>query len=208
MNGRCSDESGDDRGFTLVELLMAMIIGLVITGVIATALIVSLKTIDGTNNRLTDSHDAQNAQSYFTTDAQSSDLVDASNTDTTCGGASPLLRFRWTSRAADPPNDYEIVSYRLQTLAGETQLVRQTCSGSSDFTGLSVNQTIVLAHAIVGTPTVACTYSGGGSDSTCNGASPSRPFVTVALTAQSQSNTHGTPDTYTYTFKASRRSSQ
>lgn len=198
----------EDDGFTLVELLLASVIGSIIIGVIAAALIVSLKNIDGTSGRLSDSHDAQIAQDYFTTDAQSSDLVDTSATDTTCGGASPLLRFRWTSRSTNPPSDYEVVSYRLASVSGESQLIRQTCSSTSTFTGLSVSQSIVLGHFINGTPTVACKYSDGTSDSSCSAATAVNPFVTVSMTAVSQITSHGVPDTFTYTFKAARRSSQ
>jgi prepilin-type N-terminal cleavage/methylation domain-containing protein len=197
----------DSSGFTLIELLMASVISAVITAVIAAALIVSLKTIGGTQGRLSDSHDAQIGQSYFTTDAQSADLVDTSATDTTCGGASPLLRFRWTSRASDPPTDYEVVSYRTLTVGGERQLVRQSCSGTS-FAGLTPNQTLVLGHNIKGTPTIACAYASGAPDTTCSSATPSSPFVTAAMTIVSESIAHNVPDTYTYTFKASRRSSQ
>src|SRR4051794_40549540 len=161
----------DISGFTLIELLMASVISAVITAVIAAALIVSMKTIGGTQGRLSDSHDAQIGQDYFTTDAQSADVVDSSASDTTCGGASPLLRFRWTSRASNPPTDYELVSYRLLTVGTEHQLIRQTCSGTS-FTGLTPNQTLVLGHDIKGTPSVACTYSNNTSDTTCNSASP------------------------------------
>ena len=198
---------GDNSGFTLIELLMASVISSVITAVIAAALIISVKTIGGTQGRLSDSHDAQIGQSYFTTDAQSADLVDSSSTDTTCGGASPLLRFRWVSRASDPPTDYEVVSYRLLTVGTEQQLVRQTCSGTS-FTALTPNQTLVLGHNIKGTPVLACTYTDGSSDTTCNSATPVAPFATVAMTVVSETVAHNVPDTFTYTFKASRRSSQ
>ncbi|MBV9168750.1 MAG: prepilin-type N-terminal cleavage/methylation domain-containing protein [Chloroflexi bacterium] len=198
---------GDD-GFTLVELLMASVIGAVVVGVISAALIVGFKTIDGTQGRFSDSHDGQIAQDYFTTDAQSSDAVDSSASDTTCGGASPLLRFRWTGRATDPPTDYEVVSYRLRSLNGESQLIRQTCAGTTDFTGLSPNQTLVLGHNILGTPTVACTYSPGPPDTTCNTGTSANPFVTVKLTVVSQTTAHNVADTFTYVLKASRRSSQ
>src|SRR4051794_18413504 len=89
----------DDSGFTLVELLVAIVILGAVVGAIAASFIVGLKTTDGTAERYRASHDAQLLSLYFPVDAQNSTTsVVPPPADTTCSGvASNLLRLQWTS---------------------------------------------------------------------------------------------------------------
>jgi prepilin-type N-terminal cleavage/methylation domain-containing protein len=200
-----------DAGFTLVEVMMASTLSAVVTAVIATAVIVSLRNADATGNRLSVSHDAQLAQSYFTTDARSTDGADTDFSGTgTCGTSAPVLVLRWTSRAASPPNDYRVVTYGTvdDATTGERRLVRETCAGTTGFTTLTPGATQVLAHDLLGTPTLVCTYASAPVSDACVSDSPAHPFDTVRLNATSKLTARDQTDSYSYVLSAARRSSQ
>jgi prepilin-type N-terminal cleavage/methylation domain-containing protein len=88
-----------ETGLTLIELLLVVVILGIITGAITTAFIFIVKTTDATNNRLSESHDAQMAAAYFVTDGQSADPDGVAIPGTGCGatvaGADSLVRFDW-----------------------------------------------------------------------------------------------------------------
>ena len=64
-----------DHGFTLVELMVGMVITVIIFGAIAGAMIVSFKTTDVTQQRMSESHDAQISSAYLANDVQSAATV-------------------------------------------------------------------------------------------------------------------------------------
>jgi prepilin-type N-terminal cleavage/methylation domain-containing protein len=201
----------DEAGFTLVEVMLASTISAVITSVIATAVIVSLRNADATSNRLSVSHDAQIAQSWFTTDAQSADGADTDFSGTgTCGSSTPVLVLRWASRAAFPPNDYRVVTYGVNVdgPTGERQLVRESCQGTTGYASLALTETVVLAHDLLGTPVPTCTYGSAPVSDACVSDSPAHPFATVRVAATSQLVARDRTDTFGYTLTADRRSSQ
>jgi type II secretory pathway pseudopilin PulG len=200
-----------EAGFTLVEVMLASAMSAIITAVIATAVIVSLRNADATGNRLAVSHDAQIAQSWFTTDAQSADGVDTDFGGTgACGSSTPVVVLRWTSRAAYPPSDYRVVTYgvNIDGPTGERQLVRESCLGTTGFASLALTETVVLAHDLFGTPAPACTYASAPATDACVSDSPAHPFATVRLVATSQLIARDRTDTFTFTLMADRRSSQ
>lgn len=209
-------EHARDDGFTLVELLLATVISLIITGVLVTSIIVGLKNADAAGQRLTNSHDAQQGQSYFTSDVLSADLVDVTASDTTCAGSvgdTLLVRFRWAQRPADPSNaiTYQVAVYRTRISGSETQLVRQFCSGTS-FAAAPLVSTVVLAHSLnsASLPTVTCTNSNSPtfSSANCTNVSSSIPFVAVRLSGQSIQTGTESSDALSYTLTAARRSTQ
>ena len=139
MNGR------RDQGFTLVELMVAVSILAVISGVIAAAMIVTLRTTDEANDRLSRSHDVQISTSAFASDVQSADVVLAGPGAPPCG-PTPALSFVWNDPTASPAPVMNVVSYRKDG----ARLLRTHCR-----TG-GVNETYeqVLSHnvAVVGAP--------------------------------------------------------
>jgi len=60
--------SSDDRGFPLVEMLVAIVVLGVITVPIGNVVISALKHTDDTSSRLTESHDAQLSAAWFAQD--------------------------------------------------------------------------------------------------------------------------------------------
>jgi prepilin-type N-terminal cleavage/methylation domain-containing protein len=67
--------SDPDAGFTLVELLVVLVILPILLGAVADALIVTVKNASSTENRISDSVDAQLAASYFVRDVQGASEV-------------------------------------------------------------------------------------------------------------------------------------
>lgn len=206
----------DASGFTLVELLVAMSISLIISGVLATSIVVGLRNADASGQRLFNSHDAQIAQSYFTTDVLSADLVDVEATDSSCAGAAGdvlLVRFHWSVRPADPTSSltYQVAAWRTRIVGTERQLVRQLCSGTTSFAAAPVSSSVVLAHGLAASspPTVTCTFATApGSETSCATVSASKPFRTVRVTGTSTQTSSESTDSLVYVLKAARRSSQ
>jgi prepilin-type N-terminal cleavage/methylation domain-containing protein len=169
----------DEGGFTLIELLIGMgIIGILI-GAIGSALVVSLRTTDVTNKRMSENHDVQIASSYLANDVQSaSGGVAQPPTSANCSGpGTRIVGFNYASSG----DNWACYYYRVS--GGETQVARS-------YNG----QTVVVAHfAAAGAPTVSVTYD------------PSRPTIPVSVTMTFSKAADCTLDC-TYTLFGSRRS--
>src|SRR3954471_7167173 len=91
-----------DDGFTLPELLIAIVLAALIIGVASQALMTGLRTNDTTSQRLSESHDAQVAASTFDRDVQSWAMVGTTDADPVCnlalgaGGYTLVLSLKWT----------------------------------------------------------------------------------------------------------------
>src|SRR5689334_1254760 len=112
-----------ERGFTLIELIVAITILTIIGAAITESLIIGLRTTDNTNTRLGASSDAGLLATYFGSDAQSAS--DVSTSDTACGGVVPVVRLLWTDPGETAPGT-RVVAYDL--VAGS--LVRRSCLNS------------------------------------------------------------------------------
>jgi prepilin-type N-terminal cleavage/methylation domain-containing protein len=161
----------DDRGLTLIELLLAVVLLAIIMVPLAGALISFFRNTNATTNRLTESHDEQIAAAYFAQDVQSIGVHDWTAAPFTmktsveqnvgptaglypCGAASlpaAVLRFAWDEPTGDTSTQVVIVSYVVETVGGAQQLHRVRCAGGST----TPTSDIVLAHELVsvGTPT-------------------------------------------------------
>lgn len=166
----------DDRGVTLIEVLIAMAILTVIMVPLGNAMISFFRNTDETNGRLSESHDAQIAAAYFAQDVQSLGRRDWGATGfglqqsievnvASAGGLFPcapgtpnaVIRFLWDDTTAGVVR----VSYVVQTVGTERQLHRIVCIGSS-----AVSSDVVLAHnldpaAAVGPAACATSCVGG-----------------------------------------------
>ncbi|GAA1833808.1 hypothetical protein GCM10009682_60320 [Luedemannella flava] len=167
----------DDRGFTLTELLVAIVLLGIIVGPLASGLITFMRNIDKTTGRLSESHDLQIAAAYFAQDVES--LGVRKWTDTTfpllqsvetnapasggvsgraCGGAgtpNAVVRLAWddpTSASVTPPPIVR-AAYIVTTVGTEKQLRRIVCVGAST-TPVS---NIVLVHNLVDAGPADCT---------------------------------------------------
>jgi prepilin-type N-terminal cleavage/methylation domain-containing protein len=173
-----------EAGFTLVEMLVAIVIMGIITVPLSNVVIGALRNTDATSNRMAVSHDAQISSSYFGSDVAALGL--RTKTGWTFGGAMPykasvqlnavfnadgyvcgtsatptaelrLLSDNWTAQSDPPPTD--VVAYYLKPVGGVSELHRIKCVGSSS----TPTSDVVLAHNVKpGSVTVTCS-------STCTG---------------------------------------
>jgi prepilin-type N-terminal cleavage/methylation domain-containing protein len=129
-----------DHGFTLVELVISVSLVGLITTVLAAAIVVSLRTIPDTENRLDDaratralatwlSHDTTSAPRFLPEQAQGginlANTVTADNND--CGGeGTNLLHLQWTEDSF--VDTTHVANYRFVIDGGEGQIRRYACS--------------------------------------------------------------------------------
>ena len=174
--------SQDESGFTLVELLMAIVISGIIVGGLASAFLVGVKTTSAATTRLDESHDAQLASAYFVADASSA--ASFSQTAPAAGscaaGLSNVVSFQWTDSGVAKSVYYVITG-------SPSQLVRRYCQNDV----LSSDVTLVknLASTL---PTASCPPP---EDPSCG---VTGTPADVQLQVQETSG-------YTYTLRASPR---
>jgi prepilin-type N-terminal cleavage/methylation domain-containing protein len=191
----------DDRGFTLIEMLIAVtLLGIIIVP-LSMAMIVFFKNSSATTDRMAESHDVQIASAYFAQDVQSvgardwtsPTLATMQSIDVTpftgsfaCGtGGTELIRFRWDNPSVTPgvaPTDIR-VTYVAQGGTGgtERQLHRRTCVGatlSSDVLLVHNLDTIDLTY-----PQVACANTAGVAQSCGTNPAPAKVTLTLKIRA-------------------------
>lgn len=172
-----------DDGFTLVELLVAIVILAVITVPLADAVISVLRNQGATEDRLALSHDAQLAASYFAQDVAAVGIRadDLANTggihfqsiwrDATydagghqCGAATIPQKLRLLSDAWAGHGSVTTHVAAYYVKPGTTELHRVKCTGSP---ASAVD--VVVAHHLDPNTTVTV-----GCSSTCEGTPPPR----------------------------------
>lgn len=201
-----------EDGFTLPELLICTIILGIVMAVLANAFFVMFRSVDTANTRSVESHDAQLASDYFTTDIQSADSIEsASSTSTDCGGAGPLLRLRWQARDTNPPTN-KVADYRVVTNGSERSLQRTYCEGTTTVTPIS---SVVIARSLLQTggssdPSVTCKDASGANVACTTTASVTVASVTLSATASAAQSSDQTQfrglTQFTYVLTGVRRS--
>ena len=174
----------DQGGFTLIELLIGMVIIVLLIGAMGSALVVSLRTTDVTNQRLAENHDVQITSSYLANDVQSAASVSVANAATDCSGAfTTLVTFTYWAPGNPPTPTGPTATYKCGTASGETRVTR-TFNGT----------TVVVAHfAGAARPDVTAAYD------------PSQPAVLVSVKMTFIKASDCTLDC-TYTLFGARRS--
>lgn len=194
----------DERGFTLVELVIAVAVLGIVMAAVTGLLITSVDTNNATGERLGESTDLQFAASYFSADVASaqprpSGPVFATGATPGCG-ADPASRavIEFTGQTFDdaqpPVMRTTVTTYVLRTTASSgrpaRELHRLTCSAPSSPTpGLPLTPALDLTVArLLSTsvdPVVTCLDASGATTS-CT-PSPSAPPVAVRLRLTSRS---------------------
>jgi prepilin-type N-terminal cleavage/methylation domain-containing protein len=154
----------DDRGLTLPEMLIAIIILGVIIGPLTAAFIVYARHSDSTVARMSESNDVQIASAYFAQDVQSAGIrataspyTEAASVFTTwsvsadCDGwriingtpvpTTPIVRLQWDDPLS-PAVRVQVSYVVADDPGGERQLRRIVCRGSP----LTLSSEIVVAH--------------------------------------------------------------
>src|SRR2546427_12611916 len=125
----------EERGFTLVELMIGMVIITLLIGAIGSALVVSLNTTNATNQRMSENHDVQITSSYLANDVQSAASVTVGSGADCSGAFTTLVTFTYWALGNPPTPNGPLAVYKCGTAAGETQVTR-TFNGA----------TVVVAH--------------------------------------------------------------
>lgn len=165
----------NDRGFTLIEILVAVVIGTVLTGALFQAIFVGLRTLDDTNQRIAGSNDTQLVAAYFTSDVASAESVSTTGTTvhrapTVNGQARGALVVFWalkTETTVTPPD--EMVERWDVASTGPTPSSRISLSmadqpiSEADSTGDRVAQSTVgtssIGHAVALSPNLFATVA-------------------------------------------------
>jgi prepilin-type N-terminal cleavage/methylation domain-containing protein len=167
---RLRPRRGDERGVTLVEVLVAITLLAIVMVPLSNALIAFFRNTNTTTDRLSESHDEQIMAAYFAQDVQSIGVrtwtvapyalqtsLEQNAPPTTglfpCGAASTpnaTLRMAWNDPQTATTNQTVIVSYVVETSGGVTTLHRLRCDSGST----TPSSDLVVAHNVlsVGTP--------------------------------------------------------
>jgi prepilin-type N-terminal cleavage/methylation domain-containing protein len=184
-----------DRGFTLVELIIALVLSLMVVGVITAALITSLNVASSTTGQVNDSSETGLISSFLFRDAQSAGGINPVNASPnaslgvwttasgTCTQAGALvLRFSWNEYTAAATFSAIEVVYSLDSTTHT--LTRKTCKDG--VAGASVvlggHLTSVTAVCVLVTTTVPCSGHPTSVSLTVNGSGARAPISSV-LTA-------------------------
>ncbi len=184
--------AGADGGFTLVELIIAVLIIGVITVPLGDVVIGFLRNSDATTTRLLESHDVQITSAYWAQDVASvgvrsakspyplSQSVETAVPDTSslfpCGTAktTPLVTLAWDDSITPDDTTLVRVAYVVQAVSGQRELHRLRCQGSA-----KVLSDVTLARSLDPStpPAVAC-FDLANRKAACNAA----PLVPQAAT--------------------------
>jgi len=190
----------DDRGLTLPELLVALVILAIIIVPLSDALIGFVRNTDATTRRMNESHDIQLASTYFARDIQMLGVHDWSsptlallrsidNPSYPCtGSGTAVLSLAWDDPTSILGAPTVIrVTYLVRDVGGEHQLRRLLCRGSA-----TVESDVVVVHNLVGTPAAPVCATATGTPMSCTGAGvnvPQRVSLTVSIKDPGNSGT-------------------
>ena len=137
---RCPDavETGEESGFTLIELIIVTLIIPIIIGAITLALISIFSLQGGTGNRISDSADAQVVSSNFETDVQNASHVTSSNPSSPQCTPGPVAVGTQVLGLQSPDNGGTVISY-VDVANGNNgfSLRRYVCIGGNNTSPVS-----------------------------------------------------------------------
>jgi prepilin-type N-terminal cleavage/methylation domain-containing protein len=195
----------DERGFTLIEVLISVVILGIIIVPLGNALFGFFRNTADTTGRLSESHDLQIAAAYFAQDVQSVGRRNWTSVDfpfnqsvevgvaagsglypcSTGSTPAAAVRLAWddpTDASNDPPT--VIVSYFVLTVGTESQLHRLKCTRPPSGGPSTVESDVVLAHNISNVTATCVTACGGGTGL------PAVPqLITLTLTIKNAATT-------------------
>ena len=159
-----------DRGFTLIEVLISLVLSGLIAGVVVSVILTSLIAADSTSAEINDSNDAALVSSFLIRDGQASGGIDPSTAFATAGVSTTdsggcaqtgalVMRFSWTEHSSATVHTPTVVTYSFNSVA--QTLTRRIClNGSSTGTDVQLGSHITSAAA-------TC-QRGSSPDATCS----------------------------------------
>lgn len=149
--------SQDQAGFTLPEVLLAVVISSLIVGALASGFMVSVHAASASKQRLDRSHDAQQASTYFLSDGQNASYFSATTVPAPVMGSCPDFGganvgvFEWT----------DATGIRKDAIYGITgspaELVRRYCEEGVKKYDVSLVKNIGTPAPVVTCPSAPCT---------------------------------------------------
>jgi|GEM_PF-4249850 prepilin-type N-terminal cleavage/methylation domain len=134
---KAAQRSGDERGFTLVELLVAITILGIIMVAIGAMITTAFRTTTIVSNRLNASRAPKLVSTYWVPDVEGAESVNVGAGG--CGdGGTPLVTFQWTDYSSvvateAPPvvplTPNASATWAIITRGTRTQVVRRECRG-------------------------------------------------------------------------------
>jgi prepilin-type N-terminal cleavage/methylation domain-containing protein len=207
----------DDAGFTLIELIITIFMLGVVIAPLTAIVILQLKNTDTTSARMSESHDAQLATSYFAQDVQSMGVrgaytstaepsfVQSVETNAPVGGGlypcgtagtpDAVVRLAW-----DDYDDATLTSRtqkRIAYVVDGSKLHRIECAASA-----AVISDVTIAHNLVNPFALVSCTSAAGTAMSCTGSTPPAA-VSMTLTIQDPDSGSATP--YEVTLTGQRR---
>lgn len=187
MGMRMRNRTRGEGGFTLVEMLMAIVVMGIIMGPLTAGVIVGLRTTDETANRLNGSNDAQILSVWLPPDIQSTgnqvgDVVYSPTVNTECSNVSNRLRLKWRETQGSTTTSYVVAYAVVAGTGGGWTLVRYQC----------INGAAATTHLV----------SRNLASSTATTVTASGTKVTMTVTEKA---TPTDPTSYTFTVSGNRR---
>ena len=129
-----------DRGFTLIEVLISLVLSGLIAGVVVSVILTSLNAADSTTAEINDSNDAALVSSFLIRDGQASGGIEPSTASATAGVSTSdpagctqtgalVVRFSWIEHSSATVHTPTVVTYAFNSTA--QTLSRQICTGGS-----------------------------------------------------------------------------
>jgi Tfp pilus assembly protein PilE len=172
-----------DEGFTVIELVIAIIIVTIIVVPITSSVILGMASTERAQQRTTDSTDQQVLASYFVNDVQSADTVTAG---TSGCGASAALRLDWNEAQPLPATPGTFVGKTVvYSFTSSNELQRLSCDTAGN------SKTVLVVNAMAAAPVPSCDGATcPTSVQACASASPSTcPAVTLDDAATTNAST-------------------
>lgn len=143
----------DERGFTLIELVVAISIMGIIAATVTMLFAFSLGTTQQTTDRFAASSGPKFLSAYWVPDVSSSLRVNLDSGP--CGGGTPVVTFSWTDDRASYGD--VTASWFIVDTGTVRQLVRRKCVNGD----LSIPKHSTVIAADVGNPGASVTFEGG-----------------------------------------------
>jgi prepilin-type N-terminal cleavage/methylation domain-containing protein len=129
-----------ERGFTLVELIVAASVMAIVAAAIGTAFVTSFRTTSAANDRMAQAADAQLLATYWPADVASLDAT-GYMAPPACGPDTEIVTFAWD--LSGPATSETRVTYGARGTGAGSEVVRHHCRGGSTTPDASV---VVARH--------------------------------------------------------------
>lgn len=141
----------DDEGFTVIELIIAMVLMIILMGPLVSAFVIGLGTTHASERDATNSADAQLLAGFLDTDVSSAQTVGVTSS---CGGTGTFLTLKWSDGGTSVEASYRAVADAARQ--AELQLATPVYTAERVQCGGTGAGTSVVARSLLAVPTVTC----------------------------------------------------